>query len=154
MAGLGTIELYGRYDRRTIAEALGRKFTRYWQQGVVRPGSNLILFVTLDKSTLPSVYRYKDRFLSADLLQWESQNQDTRAGRGRKYQQHAGDGVAIHLFVRRRATSTDGGANPFVYLGQVTFRDWESDRPVVVRWALDSPIPIRLRAELLVPLGD
>ena len=153
MPGLGSIELYGRYDRRTIAEAVGGKFSRYWQQGVVRAGNDLILFVTLDKSTHPAEYRYNDRFLSAVVLQWESQNQDSRLGRGRKYEQHVAAGVGIHLFVRKKSRTEEGTASPFVYLGQIAFRDWEGDNPVVVRWALNSPVPIRLRTELLVPAG-
>jgi hypothetical protein len=76
------IHPYQRLDRRAIAEALGVSLSRYWQQGVIRVRNDLLLFVTLDKSSLPPEYRYTDPFSSAGVLHWESQNQDSRDGRG------------------------------------------------------------------------
>jgi hypothetical protein len=151
MDGLGAIVLHGRYDRKAIAESQGLSLSRYWQQGVIRVENDILLIVTLDKSSQPVRYQYQDRFLSNSVLHWQSQNKDSQRRRARKYQRHVADGRVVHLFVRRAALSHDGTTSPFIYLGPVTFKDWNGDNPVNVRWVLDKPIPPDLREELLVP---
>ena len=84
------------------------------------------------------------------MFQWESQNR-TRQGdaRGQAIREHAARGIAVHLFVRR-ASKADGRSAPFVYCGDVRFRDWEGERPITVRWELAEGVPERLWEELQV----
>ena len=151
MPGLSGIRLYERYDRRGIADFLGVKYSRYWEQGVVRADSNYLLFVTLDKSGSPAELRYDDRFLSPSDLQWQSQNQESRATRGAKYMNRGAQDLQFHLFVRRSPRDPNNQAARFVYLGQVRFHSWEGDNPINIHWRLDDPVPGNLRAELEIP---
>ena len=65
---------------------------------------------------------------------------------------HVAQGTPVHLFVRPRA-KIDGKGAPFLYLGEVEFREWKGDRPITVTFALKDAVPKALWRELRVP-GD
>lgn len=153
MIGLPGILPHHRYDRQEIAGLLSAKYSRYWQQGVVRVDSDFLLFVTLDKTGKPPEFQYADRFLSATEFQWQSQNQESRAKRGAKYQNRGVVDLRFHLFVRRRAKDDNNNTAKFAYLGRVRFHSWEGDNPINIRWALDIPVPSNLLSELDLPEG-
>ena len=148
MGSLTGIRLHERYDRKELAELLGTKYTRYWQQGVVRVDDNYLLFVTLDKTGRPVAIRYDDRFLSPTDLQWQSQNQDSRAKRGTRYTNRGARNLGFHLFVRRGPYDADQRTARFVYLGEVRHHSWVGDNPINIRWTLDHAVPEELRHEL------
>ena len=99
----GDLQLWRRYSREEIPPLFGLPFSEaVWNAGfVVRPG-HIFLLVTLDKGGKAESFRYRDRFLSPTVFQWESQNR-TRPGdaHGQAVREHAGRGIAVHLFVRR-----------------------------------------------------
>lgn len=148
---LPSIQLHDRYLRREIASALGANLSPYWQQGVVRVGNVYLMFVTLEKHRQPTNYRYDDRFLSAETFQWQSQYQESRAKRGRKYSQGDSLGLSYHLFVRRSARADSGELSAFVYVGRVHFQDWDGDNPINIRWRLETPVPAGFYQEFSVP---
>ena len=87
-----------------MAERFGHDYSRNWGQGVVRRGNQFFFFVTLEKEDLPAEHRYKDRFISRDVFEWQSQNRTRRdSGTGRSFRDHTKLGVSIHLFVRKRS---------------------------------------------------
>lgn len=151
MSGLANLQLFHRYHRQEIANFVGVNVNQYWQQGVVRADLDYMLFVTLDKTGRPPAIQYDDRFLSPTDFQWQSQNQETRAKRGAKYQNRGRLNFRFHLLVRRSSREADNTTAPFVYLGQVRFHSWDSDNPINIRWTLDNPVPQNLRSELKVP---
>ena len=107
---------------------------------VARP-EGIFLLVTLVKSGLSPQHAYQDRFLGADLFQWQSQNRMTRESRPAGIlRDHRERGIAVHLFVRRNKL-LQGKASPFVYCGEVDFDGWEGDAPITVRWRLREPVP-------------
>ncbi|MBK7586333.1 MAG: DUF3427 domain-containing protein [Myxococcales bacterium] len=70
----------------------------------------------------------------------------------RALKNHEVDGVPVHLFVQ--ASSTVGGETaPFLYLGEVSFRDWRGDKPITVTLELEQPVPEALWGELGVGGG-
>lgn len=79
-AGQGAtgISLWESYSRQEAAERFGHDYSRNWGQGVVRRGDDFFFFVTLEKENLPAEHRYKDRFLSRDTFEWQSQNRTSR----------------------------------------------------------------------------
>ncbi len=94
---------------------------------------------------------YRDRLLSPELFQWESQNRTVQESKhGQMIRHHERQGTAVHLFVKKTAKLSGRGAAPFVYCGDVTFQDWGGERPITVRWKLPDPVPGRLADELLV----
>ena len=154
-AGQGTtgVTLWESYPRQEIAERFGHDYSRNWGQGVVRRGNEFFFFVTLEKTNLPEEHRYKDRFLSRDVFEWQSQNRTQRdSGTGEKFQNHVALGITIHLFIRKHSKIEGRGA-PFFYCGPVEFIDWEGDKPITVRWQLSEPVPDSLWPVLRAP-GD
>jgi Domain of unknown function (DUF3427) len=143
--------LHSRYKREDVANDFGVRRSRYWEQGVVRVENDYLLFVTLEKKDLPPNHRYSDRFISRSEFDWQSQAQESRAGRGTKYQNRGEQDTRFHLLVRRSLRTEDLRSSPFVYLGRVRFVSWEGDNPINIRWKLDTPVPLELLDELKVP---
>ena len=107
--------------------------------------------MTLNKGMHPEAHRYQDRFLSPDLFQWQSQNQNAQKDkRGQLLRHHAERGVRVHLFIRKDGKIA-GRAAPFIYCGSVKFVDWEGEKPITVRWSLPNAVPQQLRTVLGVP---
>ncbi|MAG31162.1 MAG: hypothetical protein CL908_09780 [Deltaproteobacteria bacterium] len=124
-----------------MVERFGHDYSRSWEQGVVRRGNEFFFFVTLEKEHLREEHRYKDRFLSRDVFEWQSQDRTRRdSGTGEKFRNHADLGISIQLFVRKHSKVGGKGA-PFFYCGPVRFIDWEGDQPITVRWKLSEPVP-------------
>ena len=147
-AGQGSsgVALWNSYPRQEVAERFGHDYSRNWGQGVVRRDKEFFLFVTLEKEDLPTEHRYKDRFLSRDVFEWQSQNRTRRDSEtGRCFRDQVALGISIQLFVRKQP-KVDGKGAPFVYCGPVQFIDWEGDQPITVRWKLSESVPDSLWA--------
>jgi len=134
--------------REQIPPEFGLEFqSTRWQQGHVSMNGHIFLLVTLEKSNMPKQHQYEDKFLSADLFEWKSQNRHTRHGKpGQEMQNHKRLGIPIHLFVRKVGKIQQRAA-PFVYCGDVDFVDWEGDKPITIRWRLQrqlSPELVRI----------
>jgi len=143
---------WGTYTRQQVAELFGLPYdAQVWQQGFVpRPG-HLFLFVTLDKGDVGEDYQYRDHFLAPDRLQWQSQNRTTQHSKhGRLIRDHEQEKVAVHLLVRP-AKRAAGRSAPFYYGGALRFEGWEGEKPITVRWQLDSAVPEGLRGMMAVP---
>ncbi len=135
------LEIGRSYMREEIPPAFGLKFTRGgWHQGFKLENGHIFLLVTLDKSGMPQQHNSSDRFLSRDRFEWQSQNRDTQSGSaGQAMQHHRERGLAIHLLVRKTAKIGQKAA-PFIYCGDVDFIDWEGERPITIRWRLETPL--------------
>lgn len=144
------LELWHPYAREQIPSLLGMEFQgTTWQQGFIHQGNRIILLVTLEKQGQPAEHQYKDRFLDSDLLEWQSQNRHSQAGKpGQAMRHHAERGIEVHLFVRRSRKQGPRAA-PFTYCGQVDFVDWEGERPITVRWRLRNPLSSHVRNHVL-----
>ncbi len=141
---------YKAYRRSEIAPLFDLPYSeRYWGQGFVRQGNYTFLFVTLDKSEHTESFQYKDRFLSAESFQWQSQNRTTQQSEaGKSIQEHRSRGITVHLFVRARAKNPSGGGALFYYCGPVEFASWEGDKPITAIWKLTVPVPPPLWKEV------
>jgi hypothetical protein len=105
------VTLWQSYPRREVAERFGLDYSRFWEQGVVKQGNELFLFVTLEKADLPEAHRYGDRFPSRDVFEWQSQNRTRRASNaGKDLQSHAERGITVHLFMCGSSRSSRGRA--------------------------------------------
>jgi superfamily II DNA or RNA helicase len=148
----GALQKWRRYSREEIPPLFGLPFSdAIWNAGfVTRPG-HIFLLVTLDKTTKAESFQYRDKFLSPTVFQWESQNRTRQQdAAGQAIRAHSERAIAVHLFVRRSSKIGQRSA-PFIYCGDVQFRDWEGERPITVRWELAEGVPDRLREELHVP---
>lgn len=139
------LEVGRSYMRAEIPPAFGLEFKNtLWQQGFVFEGGHIFLLVTLDKSGMPQEHRYGDRFLSRDLFEWKSQNRHTQEGTaGQAILNHKEREIPVHLLVRKTGRIAGKGA-PFIYCGDVGFVDWNGEKPITVRWKLDTKLSDRL----------
>jgi len=147
------LELWQPYQRKQIPLLFGLKFsTGNWNAGFVRTDNHIFLLVTLAKETKTANFQYQDRFVAADVFQWQSQNQTTEASKnGREISGHAALGIAVHLFVRRDSKTPNGTGSPFYYCGDVEFIDWQGEKPITVQWRLRKALPDRLLSSFQIP---
>jgi hypothetical protein len=147
-----TVETWRHYMREEIPPLFGLAFNPgAWNQGFIAKEGHLFLLVTLEKGSLNKDHRYEDHFLSADQLQWQSQNKTKQDSKhGQLIHNHREEQVDVHLFVRRHKV-LDGKAAPFVYCGGVDFENWEGEQTISVKWKLREPVPDDLRETLNVP---
>jgi superfamily II DNA or RNA helicase/HKD family nuclease len=137
------LRVHARYTRLEILAAFdygAGSRVGAWQQGVQwLPDANADLMAfTLDKSTgsFSPTTRYRDYAISRDLIHWESQT-ITRAESetGQRYQHHHVRGSDVFLFARLRQDQ-----RAFWFLGRATYEGHEGERPMAIRWRLDSPL--------------
>lgn len=115
-----------------------------------------ILFVTLDKDEkeFTPTTLYEDYPISPTRFHWESQSV-TRAdsATGRRYQEHAGTGWRILLFVRQRKRDDRGVTSPYLFLGPVRYVEHESEKPMRIIWELERPMPPEFFQQVKVAAG-
>ncbi|MCC7374749.1 MAG: DUF3427 domain-containing protein [Verrucomicrobiales bacterium] len=145
----GKPELWREYDRREIPELFGLQFnTGSWNQGFVVKDRDVFLLVTLEKDDLQEDHKYRHRFLSPTIFEWQSQNRTRRdSNHGELLRDHAKNGVAVHLFVHG-SKKRSGRPSGFTYCGEVQFVDWEGDEPITVCWRITESMPTRMQRTL------
>jgi hypothetical protein len=143
-------QLWHRYSREQIPALFGLRFsTAIWNTGFVVQKNHVFLLVTLDKRGKAKDFQYRDRFLSPDLFQWQSQNRTRLSDKhGQLIQTHRARGIPVHLFVRKTSKLQGRGSAPFVYCGDVDFVDWDGEQPVTVRWRLPEGLTHRISNDL------
>jgi len=149
------IELWRSFLREEIPPLFGLEFsTAAWNVGVVSRPGHLFLLVTLEKKGKQESFQYRDKFLSPNRFQWQSQNQTGRSGKvGQMISNHRKMDISVHLFIRRAPKNSLGMGAPFIYCGNVDFVDWQGDQPATVQWSLRTPVPEPLWTKLDMPRG-
>jgi superfamily II DNA or RNA helicase len=144
------IQIHARYSRLEILSAFGDgqgARVQAWQTGCRwLPDQRADLFAfTLDKTagSFSPTTRYKDYAISADLIHWESQTVTrSESATGLRYQQHETMGSDIIMFARLRQDD-----RAFWCLGPATYVEHEGERPMAIKWRLDTPLPGDLFAQ-------
>jgi len=138
---------YGLYETIAAYGVLGTKGTlREVREGVlwVEAHQTDLLFITLDKSDadFKPTTRYADYAVSPGLFHWESQNATSSSSpTGRRYVEHVQRRTRVILFVRERKKDDRGESMPYLCLGPARYVSHESERPMRILWALESPMP-------------
>jgi superfamily II DNA or RNA helicase/HKD family nuclease len=138
------LQVHGRYTRLEMLAAVGeadRAKTPEWREGVLdvsSVGVDLLAF-TLDKTRgdFSPTTQYRDYAISPDLIHWESQSTTSAASTaGQRYQHHEAEGRKILLFARETRNE-----RAFWFLGPATYVSHEGERPMAVKWRLETPLP-------------
>lgn len=143
------LDIYSTYTRSQILAALDFVEDYSVSEGVkfFKTKKTDILFTTLNKSDkfYSPTTAYNDYSISEWLFHWQSQSttSDTSAT-GIRYRTHEKTGNQILLFVRERK-SNRFGAQPFVFLGPVTYVRHEGSKPMNITWSMQHPIPAKYR---------
>ena len=81
----------------------------------------------------------------------KAENRTTqKSSHGQKICLHAEKKINVQLFIRISKT-INGKAAPFYYCGKVDFVDWEGEKPITVKWRLQSEVPMHLRTAFKIP---
>ncbi len=140
------LAVHARYTRDEIAAAFGITNPASFREGVryVRPERADLLLVTLNKTEehfSPSTM-YRDRAITPDLFQWESQSTTTlRSPTAQRYLNHDREGSSVHLFVRESKVSVLGVAEPYLYAGPAHYEGHRNERPIEITWRLETDLP-------------
>ncbi len=138
------LQIHARYSRAEILAAVGEgksARTPPWQSGVYEAkaaGADLLAF-TLDKTSgsFSPTTRYRDYAESRDVIHWESQGRTAAdSATGRRYQNHVAMSRTILLFARERPDD-----RAFWFLGPATYIEHQGERPMAVRWKLQTQLP-------------
>lgn len=115
--------LFKEYTREQAFIALNNK-SLFSMSGIENINGNYCFFIDLNKDLQKKdSLKYKDRFLSDSILQWESQTATTMEnGKGKKLVQHK----KVKLFVRK-IKKEDGVDKPYIYLGEGTLTNLRND---------------------------
>jgi hypothetical protein len=106
-----------------------------------------VLFTTLnkaDKYYSPST-AYHDYSINEWLFHWQSQSTTSdNSNTGIRYINHSRGGGQVLLFTRE-CKSDAYGAQPFIFLGPVSYVQHQGSRPMNITWKLKYPIPPKYR---------
>lgn len=142
------LEQYGCYTREDIFTIFGRQTAERRMQGSVAGAFNFeeynteAFFVTLNKSDAdfsPST-QYDDYVISEYKFHWQSQNNDSHAGRGKRFVEQKKNKKKFLLFVREQKKDGFGNTCPFHCFGLVDYIRSYGDFPMNIEWKLQEPI--------------
>lgn len=141
------LEQYGCYTREEIFTLFGRQTPERTMHGNVSGVFNIdelnteLFFVTLNKSDKdfsPST-QYDDYVISEARFHWQSQNNDSHNGKGKRFVQQAQNGKKFVLFVRENKKDGFGNTCPFYCFGLVDYIRSDSDFPMNIEWQFEEP---------------
>lgn len=142
------LEQYGCYTREDIFTIFGRQTAEKCMQGSVSGVFNFeeynteAFFVTLNKSDAdfsPST-QYDDYVISEYKFHWQSQNNDSHTGRGRRFVEQKENNKKFLLFVREQKKDGFGNTCPFHCFGLVDYVRSYGDCPMNIEWKLQEPV--------------
>lgn len=116
----GKFKLYGNYYKEQIMMILEENALMYVKGTKFYDNGETIVFVGLKKDkSKEEKHNYKDKFLSGEVFQWESENNTT-------FENPIGQKIlktkVVHLFVRKM-DDDNGVVLPFTYFGTGKFKD-------------------------------
>ncbi len=143
-----SLEQYGCYTREEVFAIFGRQTADKRMQGSVAGAFNIdelnteLFFVTLNKSDkdYSAQTMYNDYVVSEDEFRWESQNNDSHQGKGRRFVEQKQNGKKFLLFVRENKTDGYGNTCPFICFGLVDYIRSKDDKPMKINWRMHHPI--------------
>lgn len=140
------LAVHAHYQREEVLSAIGysslRRKPNSFREGVLyAPDRNIDgFFVTLKKSEADysPTTMYRDYPIDRWHFHWESQSTTSvRSPVGRRYLEGSS---TVLLFVRPEQRN-DFGTAPYMFLGPVTYVSHTGDRPIAIKWKLQSPMP-------------
>jgi len=145
-----TAQLGQPYKREDIPRLFGLEYKKglWGPKGVIDKDGHLFLLVTLNVGSTQLSHEYSNRFVSANMFQWQSQNSTSQNSKlGLKYKDHQEQGISVNLFVRPAAKISGKGA-PFYYCGELEFERWEGEKPITIWWRLKEALPEHLHERM------
>ncbi|MEP7095070.1 MAG: DUF3427 domain-containing protein [Flavobacterium sp.] len=143
------LKLHARYTRDQILSAF--RLSTFDRKSPSREGvaenvdlNTELLFINLIKSeeNFSPTTMYDDYAISETLFHWQSQNSARPdLGKGLSYIKHQENDKKILLFIREKAKNEKGNTMGYVFIGEGNFKEYESEKPMNVKWELNEPMP-------------
>lgn len=143
------LELFGCYTREEQLIILGKitaDKTFNPQSGVytIEESNTELLWVTLNKNDKDFSERtqYNDYAINESLFHWQSQNSASHTNSGRRYVDQKENHKTFLLLVREHKNDGYGLTEPYYFLGPVTYRSSQGDRPMSITWEMKYHMPV------------
>ncbi|NLN71611.1 MAG: DUF3427 domain-containing protein [Thermoplasmatales archaeon] len=159
-----TLDLHCGYTLDQLLSAIGKTTPdyRYPLREGVRYFDDLktdLFFVTLDKTEkdYSPTTMYQDYALNEKLFHWQSQNNTAEdSATGKRYMSHGEKGFNILLFLREGKKDQYGKTMPYTFLGKMDYIDHEGERPMIIKWGMELPMPswVLVKAMVISNLSD
>ena len=148
--GVPHLKLYEQYTMMDPALLSNYRKTHssFRGSGLLANEKEYFLFIDLHKEEdIKESINYKDKFISQNFFQWQSQNSTTQTSeRGKNIIDNKERGVNLHLFVRKYR-EIDGKTEPFIYIGKGYSVEYEGEKPITVKLELENEVPANLYLE-------
>ncbi len=130
-----------------------KSFSSIRGTGVWRNGDHFYLFVDLHKGEdIKESIDYKDKLLSRNMMQWETQNittQSSKTGQDLCFNQQRG--IKMHMFLRK--AKKIGTQNlDYIYVGEVNTRSFDGNKPITMQLEFEKPLPQYLYDDLTLEI--
>jgi DNA or RNA helicases of superfamily II len=144
--GVPFLKLYEQYASRDLGPLINfKKKLSAFRGSTIPNGNDYYLFIDLNKDE--ESIKYKDKFISSKVFQWETPNatsQETKQGQrlvhNKKY------GINLYLFVRKFKV-IDNSTEPYIYIGKGDVTSFHGNKPITTEITLNHEIPMSLYLE-------
>lgn len=147
--GVPFLKLYEQYTTRDLGPLINfRKKLSAFRGSTIPNGNDYYLFVDLNKDEdLKESIKYKDKFISPQVFQWETPNstrQETKQGQRLIHNKEFG--INLYLFVRKFKV-VDNNTEPYIYLGKGDVTRFQGNKPITTEITLHHEVPMTLYLE-------
>lgn len=153
--GAPFFKLYQSYNGRNMAllSNYDKMHSAFRGSGLLSHDNDRFLIVELHKDEgIEERIKYKDKFISPSVFQWQSPNNTSQdSERGKDLIHNKQRAINLHLFVRK-IKEIDGIIQPFIYLGKADCIEKDGEKPITLQLKLENKIPPALYDELNSPI--
>jgi superfamily II DNA or RNA helicase/HKD family nuclease len=149
--GMPFFKLYSTYNMKDVALLCNyeKKHSAFRGSGLLKNGKEYFIFIDLHKEKdIKESINYKDKILSRELIQWQSQNSTAQISEiGKNITDNINRGINLHMFVRK-FKEVDGIIQSYLYIGKGNCIEFEGNKPITLKLKLDNILPKEIFIEL------
>lgn len=126
-----------------------KSFSSIRGSGVWKNGKHYYLFVDLHKGeNVQESINYKDKLLSPDLMQWQTQNKTTPSSEiGKDLIDNVSRNIKLHMFLRKAKQIGNQKLN-YMYIGEVEAISYDGEKPITIQMRLIDTLPKHIYDDL------
>ncbi|RXJ91243.1 DNA repair helicase [Arcobacter sp. CECT 8983] len=147
--GLPFLKLYEKYNMLNIAQLcnFNKIHSSFRGSGFLKYKDDFFLFITIEKDKFTKGAKYKNTFLSKELLTYSSKpSMSSDKGDGKRLIENIKHGVRLHVFVRK-FSHVDRKVQGFIYLGLANTYSYKNNKPIDLELKLETPLTNNLYEE-------
>ncbi|WP_300391090.1 DUF3427 domain-containing protein [Fusobacterium sp.] len=149
--GVPFFKLYATYKMRDVALLCNyeKKHSAFRGSGLLKKDNNYFIFIDLHKEIdIKESINYKDKIISREFLQWQSQNSTNQSSEiGKNITDNINRNINLHIFVRK-FKEVERIIQPYIYLGKGDCVDFTGNKPITLKVKLQNILPKDIFVEL------